>query len=260
MATPIFSIANQKGGVGKTTTAVNLAFGLARQGVKTLLIDLDPQANATSAAGLEKEPGKSIYSVLHADDDILSKILPTSQNNLSIIPSEIDLAAIEVELGQKENYLAVLREHLAPLRRSKRFDAIIVDCPPALGMLSMNCLAAADHLIVALQCEYLAMEGLGQILNVVQQLKDAKINPKLSVGGVIMTMYDQRTRLSRQVVEELIAHFPDLIFKTKIPRSVRVSEAPSFGQSIFEYAPLSSGAVAYKKLVREFMKRFSLTS
>lgn len=258
MSATVFTIANQKGGVGKTTTAVNLAVGLARRGVRTLLIDLDPQANATSALGHEKVAGGSLYGCLHNEEDAMSKVIESRQNNLWLVPSEVDLAAIEIELGQKPDYLIQLRRTLEPIREDEHLQAVILDCPPALGMLSMNGLAAADYLLVALQCEYLAMEGLGQILNVVDQLSEAGVNPGLSVGGILMTMFDIRTNLSRQVVQEVREHMPELIFKTVIPRSIRLSEAPSFGQSIFEYDPNGAGSTAYENLAKEVAKRFNL--
>ena len=258
MPTTVFTIANQKGGVGKTTTAVNLSAALAEKKIATLLIDLDPQANATSAIGVEKQEGKSLYGPLHGEGTALDMITPTQYEHLSLIPSEVDLAAAEMELAQTENYLMKLRACLQPVRDSGRFKAIIIDCPPALGMLSMNSLAAADFLLIALQCEYMALEGLGQILKVVERLKTANVNAALEVGGIVMTMFDVRTKLSRQVVDEVKQHLPEKIFETVIPRTVRLSEAPSFGQTIFQYDPLSPGATAYKKLAKEIIERFSL--
>ncbi len=256
--TKIFSIANQKGGVGKTTTAVNLACGLARRGISVLLVDLDSQANATSALGLPKTEGGSLYGVLTGDASVKEKIIPTGTPNLDIIPSEVDMAAVESELLQRENYLSQLKNVLAPIRKSGKYGAVILDCPPALGMLSMNSLAAADHLLITLQCEYLAMEGLSQILNVVDQIREAKVNPGLTIGGIVMTMFDVRTNLSRQVVAEISKAFPQLVFKSMIPRSIRLGEAPSHGKSIFEYDPNGSGALAYDALSKEVIRRFEL--
>lgn len=258
MSAKVFSIANQKGGVGKTTTAINLGVALARKNVRTLIVDLDPQANATSGLGVDKIEGASLYRCLLGEEDSLSKVVATGQKNLSLIPSEVDLAAIEIELSQRQDYLTQLRRCLQAIREGDQFDAIILDCPPALGMLSMNSLAAADYLLIALQCEYLALEGLSQILKVVEQLREAGVNPELQVGGILMTMFDIRTNLSRQVVQEVTQHFPELIFKTVIPRSIRLSEAPSFGQSIFDYDPHSPGATAYTKLGQEIIRRFTL--
>ncbi len=258
MAAKVFAIANQKGGVGKTTTAINLAAGLARRKIKTLLIDMDQQASATSALGIEKKAGASLYKVLIGDAQAVEKILPTGRDNLSIIPSEVDLSAIEMELSASENYLMRLREVLAPIRQSEMFDAIVIDAPPSLGLLSMNSLVASDYLLIALQCEYLAMEGLGQIMGVVSQLQAAGVNDSLQVGGILMTMYDARTNLSKQVVDEVKNHLKSLVFKTIIPRTVRLAEAPSFGRTIFEHAPFNEGSFAYDKLAKEVINRFNL--
>ena len=258
MSTTVFTIANQKGGVGKTTTAVNLAAALAEKKIPTLLIDLDPQANATSAIGAEKQAGKSLYGPLRGEGTAAEMVIKTSYEHLSLLPSEEDLAAAEIELAQTENYLLRLKAVLEPIRSSGDYRAIIIDCPPALGMLSMNSLAAANFLLIALQCEYMALEGLGQILRNVDRLKTAHVNDGLELGGVVMTMFDMRTRLSRQVVDEVKQHLPDKIFKTVIPRTVRLSEAPSFGKTIFEYDAMNPGATAYRQLAKEVIERFGL--
>ena len=260
MATTVFTIANQKGGVGKTTTAVNLAAALAEKKIHTLLIDLDPQANATSAIGVEKQAGRSLYGPLRGEGTALEMITPTAYEHLALIPSEEDLAAAEIELAQTENYLMKLRTVLETIRASNGYRAIIIDCPPALGMLSMNSLAAADWLLITLQCEYMALEGLGQILRNVERLKSAHVNDGLQLGGVVMTMFDSRTNLAKQVVDEVKQHLPDKIFKTVIPRTVRLSEAPSFGKPIFAYDPHGPGSTAYRALALEVIERFGLTA
>ncbi len=258
MAAKIFSIANQKGGVGKTTTAINLSAALAQKNVKTLLIDIDPQANATSGLGFPKEEGVSIYGALFGEAKLANLVQGTNRPNLSLIPAEVDLAAVEAELSKNSNYLLQLKKCIKPLKESNQFDVIIIDCPPALGILSLNALTAADYLLIALQSEYLAMEGLGQILNVVNQLKEAKVNPDLELGGILLTMFDKRTKLSFQVADEVREHFKKETFKTVIPRSTRLSEAPSFGKTIHEYDPKGKGAVSYSLLAREVIKRFDL--
>jgi chromosome partitioning protein len=260
MATTVFTIANQKGGVGKTTTAVNLAAALAEKKIHTLLIDLDPQANATSALGIEKQVGKSLYGPLRGESSAIEMVTPTAYEHLAIIPSEEDLAAAEIELAQMDNYLMKLRAVLDPIRNSNGYRAIIIDCPPALGMLSMNSLAAADYLLITLQCEYMALEGLGQILRNVDRLKTAHVNDTLALGGVVMTMFDSRTNLAKQVVDEVKQHLPDKIFHTVIPRTVRLSEAPSFGKPIFAYDPHGPGATAYRSLAKEVIQRFGLSA
>jgi chromosome partitioning protein len=258
MPSTIFTIANQKGGVGKTTTAINLAAALAEKMVPTLVVDLDPQANATSALGLDKVEGGSIYGPLSGKGNARDLVLPTAYPHLYVLPSEVDLAAVEVELSQREDYLHQLRYSLQDLVDSDQYRAIILDCPPALGMLSMNSLAAADYLLITLQCEYLAMEGLGQILKVLHQLKAAGVNAKLELGGIVMTMFDIRTNLSRQVVDEVRTHLADKMFKSIIPRSIRLSEAPSYGQPITVYDSSSVGAQAYRELALEVIGRFHL--
>ncbi len=258
MPTTVFTIANQKGGVGKTTTAVNLAAALAENSIPVLLVDLDPQANATSSLGIEKVEGRSLYGPLHGEGEALALVTPTAWPNLFLIPSEEDLAAAEIEIAQMDNFLLKLRSVLEPVRAAGTHRAVIIDCPPALGMLSMNSLAAADYLLITLQCEYMAMEGLGQILRNVERLKTAGINPALELGGIVMTMFDARTNLSRQVVEEVRQHLPEKTFSTVIPRTVRLSEAPSFGQTIFAYDPSGPGALAYRSLAAEVVERFRL--
>ncbi len=258
MSATVFTIANQKGGVGKTTTAINLGSALANQYINTLIVDMDPQANSTSGLGFSKKEGASIYAPLMGEGNAQEKILPTRNDHLFLIPAEVDLAAVETELIERPNYLLQLKACLDSIMNSFRFDAIIMDCPPSLGIISMNGLAAADYLLIALQCEYLALEGLGQILSVTEQIRESGVNPRLQLGGIIMTMFDVRTRLSEQVVNEVKTHFPDKIFNSVIPRSIRLSEAPSFGKSIFEYEPNSPGAHAYKKLADEVIQRFEL--
>jgi chromosome partitioning protein len=207
---------------------------------------------------VEKQEGKSLYGPLRGEGTALALVTATSSPNLSLIPSEEDLAAAEIEIAQTENFLLKLRGVLEPVRAAGAYRVVIIDCPPALGMLSMNSLAAADYLLITLQCEYMALEGLGQILRNLERLKTAGINTGISLGGVVMTMYDGRTNLSRQVVEEVRQHLPDKIFATLIPRTVRLSEAPSFGQTIFAYDPTNPGATAYRNLAEEVIARFAL--
>ena len=254
MSTQVIALANQKGGVGKTTTSVNLAACLAKRRQKVLLIDLDPQANATSALGLEKEEGASIYRALVGEADAETLIKPTDIKNLHIIPSELDLAGCEIAIARMDDYLHCLRNALEAIVGTDQFDWIILDCPPSIGILFMNALYAANRVMIPMQAEYLSMEGLSVIFNLVDKMREAG-NPELEVEGIVMTMCDLRTNLAQQVIEEVKKHFGDKIYKAIIPRTVRLSEAPSYGQPIIQYAPLSKGAIAYTKLAKEFLKR-----
>jgi chromosome partitioning protein len=250
----IIAVANQKGGVGKTTTSVNLAACLAARGIRVLLIDLDPQANATSALGLEPIEAHSIYGPLLGSDDVASTIVPTRLEHLWLIAGDLNLAGAEIEVARAEDHLTRLRAAVEPLRRDATFDFVLLDCPPSLGILMTNALAAADELLVPLQCEYFALEGLSKIVHVVDQVRTCGANPGLEIGGILMTMF-MRNNLAQQVIAEVQKHFGDVIFKTVIPRTVRLSEAPSHGKSIIEYEPNGLGATAYRALAEEFMER-----
>jgi len=254
MSTKVIALANQKGGVGKTTTAVNLAACLAKRKQNVLLIDLDPQANATSGLGLEKEEGASIYAALLGEADVRTLVKPTGTKRLHMIPSELDLAGCEVAIARMDNYLHCLKNALQPIIDQDEYDIILFDCPPSIGILFMNALYAANSVIIPMQAEYLALEGLSVIMNLIEQVRDAG-NPGLRIEGIVMTMCDLRTNLAQQVVEEVKKHFGTSIYETLIPRTVRLSEAPSYGQPISKYAPISKGALAYRSLAREFLKR-----
>jgi len=259
MSTKVIALANQKGGVGKTTTAVNLAACLAERRKNILLIDLDPQANATSSAGLEKEDGASIYSALLGEADARTLIKPTVTKRLHIIPSELDLAGCEVAIARQDNYLHCLKTALRPIVEQDEYDFILLDCPPSLGILFMNALYAADSIVIPIQAEYLALEGLSVMLRIIEQVRAAG-NPNLQIEGIVLTMYDPRTNLAQQVAAEVHKHFGDRLFKTFIPRNIRLSEAPSHGQPIIEYDTASKGANAYRLLAREFISRQSAGS
>jgi chromosome partitioning protein len=218
-----------------------------------LLIDLDPQANATSALGLEKLSGGSVYKALLGSAQLADSIRPSGYENLEIIPSEVDLAVAEVDVARTENYLQRMRLALLPLHDANRYDFMLVDCPPSLGILTMNALAAVDRVLVPLQCEYFALEGLAVIMRVVQQIKDSGANPAVELEGIVMTMFDGRTNLSQQVVNEVRGHFGEKVFKTIIPRTVRLGEAPSFGKPITVYDTHSQAAAAYRALAGEVL-------
>lgn len=254
----IIAIANQKGGVGKTTTAVNLSAALAEQGLRVLLIDLDPQGNATSSLGLQGLVGESVYDPLLGSVSIAAKVFPTRLERLFIVPSDLDLAGAEVEIARMDDHLTRLTKALVPLRGDNAFDFIILDCPPSLGILMTNALAAADELLTPIQCEFFALEGLVKIVGVVEQIKNAGVNDNLELSGIIMTMFDSRTNLSSQVVADVREHFADRVYETVIPRTVRLGEAPSFGKSILEYDSNGNGARAYRALAQEFVRRHTL--
>ena len=251
----IIAIANQKGGVGKTTTAVNLGCALAEQGLRVLLIDLDPQGNATSSFGLQELEGESLYEPLLGEASIADKVLPTRVERVFIVPADLDLAGAEVEIARLDNHLTRLAETLAPLRADNTFDFVLLDCPPSLGILMTNALAAADELLTPIQCEYFALEGLVKIVRIIEQVRDSGANDRLEIGGIVMTMFDSRTNLSAQVVADVRDHFGERVYETVIPRTVRLSEAPSFGKSILEYDSNGTGARAYRALAQEFIRR-----
>ena len=254
----IVAIANQKGGVGKTTTAVNLGAALAELGHRVLLVDLDPQANATSSFGLQGVENISLYEPLLGEASITEKIFPTNRDHLFIVPADLDLAGAEVEIARMPHHLTRLAETLKPLHADETFDFVFLDCPPSLGILMSNALAAADELLTPIQCEYFALEGLVKIVRVVEQVRDSGANKRLELGGIVMTMFDGRTNLSEQVVAEVRKHFGERVYETVIPRSVRLSEAPSFGKSILEYASSGAAAQAYRALAREFIQRHAV--
>ncbi len=251
----IIAIANQKGGVGKTTTAVNLGCALAEQGQRVLLVDLDPQGNATSALGMQDLEGESLYDSLVGDESIVDRIFPTRLNGLFLVPADLDLAGAEIQIARMSDHLTRLSKTLAILRSDQTFDFVLIDCPPSLGILMTNALAAADEILTPIQCEYFALEGLVKIVRVVEQVRGSGANDRVEIAGIIMTMFDGRTNLSAQVVAEVREHFAERVYETVIPRTVRLSEAPSFGKSIMEYDPAGTGTRAYRALAREFLKK-----
>lgn len=247
----IIAIANQKGGVGKTTTSVNLSTILAKKGKKVVLLDADPQGNATSGLGIEKDTGKSLYDVLINEEPVENTLQDTIEKNLKICPSSMNLAGAEVELVSQMSREHRLKEQLEKVKDD--YDYIFIDCPPSLGLVTLNSFTAADSVMIPVQCEYYALEGLGQLINTINLVKK-HLNKSLEIEGAVLTMYDIRTNLSNQVVKEVKKYFDDKVYKTVIPRNVRLSEAPSFGMPISIFDPRSKGAKSYEKLAKEFLK------
>lgn len=249
----VVAVANQKGGVGKSTTAINLSAGLALQGDRVLMVDLDPQGNATSGLGIDRDSiTVSVYDVLLKSVDITDAIEPTSVRDLHLIPATIDLAGAEIELVSIFSREHRLKNALETV--TDDYDYVIIDCPPSLGLLTVNAMAAAKELLIPIQCEYYALEGLSQLLSNVEMVK-TNLNRELEIGGVVLTMYDGRTNLAKDVAEQVRNHFGDVAYRTVIPRSVRLSEAPSYGEPIETFDPMSRGGIAYRQLAREFRAR-----
>lgn len=247
----VISVANQKGGVGKTTTTVNLGTILAKKGKKVLLIDADPQGNATSGLGVDKEVELSLYDVLVNETEIKETIQDTMIKNLKVCPSNINLAGAEVELVSMMSREQRLKEKLE--NEKENFDYVLIDCPPSLGLITLNSFTASDSVLIPVQCEYYALEGLGQLINTINLVKK-HLNKDIQIEGALLTMYDIRTNLSNQVVKEVKRYFENKVYKTVIPRNVRLSEAPSYGMPITEYDPRSKGAKSYMKFAKEFIK------
>ena len=248
----VISVANQKGGVGKTTTAVNLSALLAKKGKKVLLIDTDPQGNATSGVGVDKTVSFSVYDVLVDDVEIENTLQLTEMKNLEVCPSNINVAGAEVQLVSKENREYKLKEKIEKIKND--YDYVLIDCPPSLGLVTLNAFTASDSVLIPIQCEYYALEGLGQLINTINLVKK-RLNKELVIEGALLTMYDARTNLSNQVVKEVKNYFDDKVYKTVIPRNVKLSEAPSYGMPICMYDARSKGSRCYDKFAKEFIKK-----
>jgi len=253
----IIAVANQKGGVGKTTTSINLSAALAARGQRVLLVDLDPQANATSGLGSEPDGQESMYYPLIGQSSLEEKIIPSRLENLSLVPSGMDLAGVEIELARRDDHLMRLRSLFSKMKGREAFDFCIIDTPPSLGVLMTSALACADEILIPLQCEWFGLEGLAKIVQVIEQIKEAGANPNVILEGILMTMYDGRTNLSKQVVEEVANYFPEQIYKAVVPRTIRIGEAPSHGKTIFEHDPHGAGSKAYNQVADEFLIRHS---
>ena len=248
----VIAIANQKGGVGKTTTSVNISAILAKKGRKVILVDGDPQGNATSGLGVDKNVENSLYDILVNEVDINETLQDTCIKNLKVCPSNVNLAGAEVELVNLMSREQRLKEKLDEVKDD--YDYIIIDCPPSLGLITLNAFTAADSVLIPVQCEYYALEGLGQLINTINLVKK-HLNKNLAIEGAVLTMYDMRTNLSNQVVREVKRYFDDKVYKTVIPRNIKLSEAPSYGMPIVTYDPLSKGSRSYEKLTKEFLKK-----
>jgi len=251
----IIAITNQKGGVGKTTTTVNLSAALAGLGKRILLVDLDPQASATSVLGLKGVSSGSIYQALIGVRPAHELILTTRIPNLSAIPADLEMAGAEIEVARMEDHMLQLRRVLEDIRQQNAFDFALLDCPPSLGILMSNALAAADEILVPIQCEYYALEGLGLLMDVTERIRASGANPGLAISGLLLTMYDSRTNLSPAVMGEVRNHFQEVVYDAVIPRTVRFAEAPSHGKTIFEHDPSGAGAQAYAALAKELLER-----
>ena len=249
----IIAVANQKGGVGKTTTAINLSAALGALGKKVLMVDIDPQGNTTSGLGVNKKDNEhSTYNLLISDAQLAEVRLHTKFQNMDLLPSNMNLAAVEIELAEMDERAYKLKKALAPAK--EEYDYIVIDCPPSLGLITLNALTAADGILVPIQCEYYALEGLSQLIGTVRQIKRI-YNPNLEVEGVLLTMFDSRLNLTHQVVQEVKKHFSDKVYRTTIPRNVSLSEAPSHGEPIQYYERGAKGAQAYDELAEEFLKK-----